>query len=83
MTQTKLSTPYPPLSSPSPTRQVKWPLSKERKSMKYPKDTYAELVFPCKCFENWEKEEKESQINTTLSDQDLVIAIAVKNKHTK
>ena len=29
------------------------------------------------------KEEKHSQINTTLSDQDLVIAIAVKNKHTK
>ena len=50
MTQTKLSTPYPPLSSPSPTWQVKLPLSKERKSMKYPKDTYAELVFPCKFF---------------------------------
>ena len=55
MTQTKISTPYPPLSSPSPTRQVKWPLSKEKKSIVYPKDTYAELVFPCKCFENWEK----------------------------
>ena len=80
---TKLSTPYPPLSSPSPTWQVKWPVSKEKKSMKYPKATYAELVFPCKCFENWDKEEKESQINTTLSDQDLVIAIAVKNKHTQ
>ena len=29
------------------------------------------------------KEEKHSQINTTLSDQDLVIAIAVKNKYTQ
>ena len=29
------------------------------------------------------KEEKQSQINSTLSDQDLFIAIAVKNKHTK
>ena len=78
MTQTKISTPYPPLSSPSPTRQVKWSVSKEKKSIIYPKDTYAELVFPCKCFENWEKKK-----NTILSDQDLVIAIAVKNKHTQ
>ena len=81
MTKTKLSTPFPPPLFPSPTKQVKWPVSKERKSMKYPKDTYSELVFPCQCFENWEK--KKTQINTTLSDQDLVIAIAVKNKHTK
>ena len=29
------------------------------------------------------KEEKQSQINSTLSDQDLFIAIAVKNKHKK
>ena len=62
MTQTKLSTPYPPLSSPSPTWQVKLPLSKERKSMKYPKDTYAELVFPCKCFENWEKKKNSPKL---------------------
>ena len=55
MTQTKISTPYPPLSSPSPKRQVKWLVSKEKKSIIYPKDTYAELAFPCKCFENWEK----------------------------
>ena len=45
--------------------------------MKYPKDTYAELVFPCQCFENWEKK-KTVQINTTLSYQDLVIAFVVK-----
>ena len=67
----------PPLSSPSHTRQVKWPVSKEKKSIKYPKDTYAELVFPYQCFENWEKK-KTVQINTTLSDQDLVIAFVVK-----
>ena len=30
-----------------------------------------------------EKRRKQSQINTALSDQDLVIAIAVKNKHTQ
>ena len=62
MTQTKLSTPYPPLSSPSPTRQVRWPLSKEKKSTTYPKDTYAELVFPCKCFENWEKKKNSPKL---------------------
>ena len=62
MTQTKLSTPYPPLSSPSPTRQVRWPLSKEKKSTTHPKDTYAELVFPCKCFENWEKKKNSPKL---------------------
>ena len=62
MTQTKISTPYPPLSSPSPTRQVKWLVSKEKKSIIYPKDTYAELAFPCKCFENWEKKKNSPKL---------------------
>ena len=82
MTQTKLSTPYPPLSSPSPTWQVRWPLSKEKKSIIYPKDTYAELVFPCKYFENWEKKKNSPKLIQHLVTRTCSLQLQLKiNTH--
>ena len=83
MTQTKISTPYPPLFSPSPTRQLKWSVSKEKKSIVYPKDTYAELVFPCKCFENWEKKKNIPKLIHHWVTRTWSLQLQLKNKHTQ